>query len=116
MITQDIRLEGVDGVRNFKSSEWGPDAAVKMCNKVRDFESPFVKEGTVGDILDKTLASGISKVMLEDKVKYRGDDNVDIKQSANHMLSLRTLKHGFQGKQFSSVTVNYERLSYQWAN
>ncbi|KAF8953758.1 hypothetical protein BGZ52_003597 [Haplosporangium bisporale] len=38
-----------------------------MCIKVRDFESPFVKEGTVGNILDKTPAGGISKVTLEDK-------------------------------------------------
>ncbi|KAG0348210.1 hypothetical protein BG004_005687 [Podila humilis] len=67
MITQDIRTEGEDGQRNFRFSEWGPDAAVEMCNKVRDFESPFVKGGTVGDILDKTPPGGISKVMLEDK-------------------------------------------------
>jgi len=40
-----------------------------MCSKVRDFELPFVKEGTDGDILDKTPTGGISKVMLEDKVK-----------------------------------------------
>ncbi|KAG0335642.1 hypothetical protein BG000_007354 [Podila horticola] len=63
----DIRSEHMDDGKNSRFSEWGPDAAVEMRNKVRDFELPFVKGGTVGNILNKTPASNISKVVLEGK-------------------------------------------------
>jgi hypothetical protein len=66
MVTKDIRGEGVNGERNFRFSEWGPDAAIVMCNEVRHFRSPY--GGTIGDIIDSTSKDVISKVMLEDKV------------------------------------------------
>ncbi|KAF9384932.1 hypothetical protein CPB97_005268 [Podila verticillata] len=65
MVTQDIRNEGTGEERNFRFSEWGPDAALEMCNKVRDLPSPY--GGVIGDIFDQTPKERISKVMLEDK-------------------------------------------------
>lgn len=69
MVTQDIRNEGTGEERNFRFSEWGPDAALEMCNKVRDLPSPY--GGVIGDIFDQTPKERISKVMLEDKVSSR---------------------------------------------
>lgn len=66
MVTQDIRNDGTGEERNFRFSEWGPDAALEMCNKVRDLPSPY--GGVIGDIFDQTPKERISKVMLEDKV------------------------------------------------
>lgn len=72
MITHDIRSEHMDDGKNSRFSGWEPDAAVEMRNKVRDFESPFVKGGTVGNIVNKTPARNISKVVLEGKVHTNG--------------------------------------------
>ncbi|KAF9391886.1 hypothetical protein CPC16_003799 [Podila verticillata] len=52
-------------------SEWGPQAAEEMCNKVRDFNVPGGKDGkvhTLGDLIDKTPKELISKVLLEEKL------------------------------------------------
>ncbi|KAI1315186.1 hypothetical protein EDD11_001123 [Mortierella claussenii] len=67
MVTHDVRKHGTHEGRNFRFSEWGPDAAAEMCERVRHLPCPY--GGTVGDIIDKTPADLISKVMLEDKVK-----------------------------------------------
>ncbi|KAG0349204.1 hypothetical protein BG004_000859 [Podila humilis] len=70
MITQDVRSQnGANGERNSKFSDWGPDAALEMCNTVRDFGSPA--GGTMGDMFDNTPKEAISKVMLEDKLATR---------------------------------------------
>ncbi|KAG0279759.1 hypothetical protein BGZ95_000291 [Linnemannia exigua] len=54
----------------FRNSEWGPEAAGAMCDKVRDF--PVITGGdnrlTIGDLIDWTPKEYISKVMLEEKV------------------------------------------------
>ncbi|KAG0287066.1 hypothetical protein BGZ97_007204, partial [Linnemannia gamsii] len=54
----------------FKNSEWGPEAALPMCQKVKDF--PIVsggdKELTLGDLFAWTSWDQVSKVMLEEKV------------------------------------------------
>ncbi|KAG0201382.1 hypothetical protein BGX28_005783 [Mortierella sp. GBA30] len=62
---------------NFKFSEWGPEAAEELCNKVRKmdaslcerqgFTCPYIG-GTIGDLIDNTPKEVISKVMLEDKM------------------------------------------------
>ncbi|KAG0030937.1 hypothetical protein BGZ81_002018 [Podila clonocystis] len=65
MITQDIHSKYDEKGHNIKSSEWGPDAATDMCNRVRHL--PCVYGGTLGDIIDGTPKDLISKVMLEDK-------------------------------------------------
>ncbi|KAI8594597.1 hypothetical protein EDD21DRAFT_449269 [Dissophora ornata] len=66
MATHDVRGEGTDEERNFRFSEWGPDAAAKMCEQVRHRPCPY--GGTFGDIVDRTPPDRISKVMLEDKM------------------------------------------------
>ncbi|KAG0338590.1 hypothetical protein BG000_003740 [Podila horticola] len=65
MVTQDIRSKDDGEEHNTKSSEWGPDAAIDMCNRVRHL--PCVYGGTLGDVIDSTPKDLISKVMLEDK-------------------------------------------------
>ncbi|KAG0284018.1 hypothetical protein BGZ96_011621 [Linnemannia gamsii] len=54
----------------FKNSEWGPEAALPMCQQVKDF--PIVSGGdkklTLGDLFAWTSWDQVSKVMLEEKV------------------------------------------------
>ncbi|KAH7056127.1 hypothetical protein BKA57DRAFT_531832 [Linnemannia elongata] len=54
----------------FRSSEWGPEAAIAMCRKVKDF--PVISGGdkimTLKDLMDRTPQNQVSKVMLEEKV------------------------------------------------
>ncbi|GJJ77148.1 hypothetical protein EMPS_09507 [Entomortierella parvispora] len=65
MVTQDVRMNGTDEDRNFGFSEWGPEAALDMCNQSRHLPCPYY--GTFGDLIDRTPKDRISKVMLEDK-------------------------------------------------
>ncbi|KAG0380044.1 hypothetical protein BGX24_010458 [Mortierella sp. AD032] len=66
MITEDIRDQGTTTDRTAnKSSEWNPNAAEDMCDRVRNLACPY--GGTLGDILDKTPKDTISKVVLEEK-------------------------------------------------
>ncbi|KAF9102637.1 hypothetical protein BGX27_010921 [Mortierella sp. AM989] len=51
---------------NFRSSEWGPEAAQAMCNEIRDL--PAVRNLTMGDLIDATPKEVICKVMLEEKM------------------------------------------------
>lgn len=67
MVTRDIRKQLLDRKRSYHSSEWGPEAALEMCNKVRHFRTPY--RGTIGDMFDQTPQELISKVALEDKVQ-----------------------------------------------
>lgn len=54
---------------SFRNSEWGAEAAEAMCNEVRDFPIPGGNGTlTLGDLIDNTPKSQISKVMLEEKV------------------------------------------------
>ncbi|KAG9063199.1 hypothetical protein KI688_004800 [Linnemannia hyalina] len=54
----------------FRNSEWGPEAALAMCEEVKDF--PVVSGGdkklTLGDLIEWSDKGLISKVMLEEKV------------------------------------------------
>lgn len=54
----------------FRNSEWGPEAAIAMCDKVRHF--PIItgseRPWTLGDLIDNTPKELISKVLLEEKV------------------------------------------------
>ncbi|KAF9127868.1 hypothetical protein BGW39_005504 [Mortierella sp. 14UC] len=54
----------------FCNSEWGPEAAGAMCDKVRDFPiiSGSERTWTIGDLIDSTPKELISKVLLEEKV------------------------------------------------
>ncbi|KAF9166435.1 hypothetical protein BGX21_001131 [Mortierella sp. AD011] len=52
--------------KNFRSSEWGPEAADAMCNEVRDY--PVVRGMKMGDLIDTTPKEVICKVMLEEKL------------------------------------------------
>lgn len=96
MVTKDIRGEGVDGERNFRFSEWGPDAAIVMCNEVRHFRSPY--GGTIGDIIDSTPKDLISKVMLEDKVSAHELTLADVLAITN-TFNRRLLTLGTMGEQ-----------------
>ncbi|KAF9341209.1 hypothetical protein BGZ91_010342 [Linnemannia elongata] len=53
-----------------RNSEWGPEAANVMCEKVRHF--PIItgseRPWTLGDLIDNTPKELISKVLLEEKV------------------------------------------------
>ncbi|KAF9925327.1 hypothetical protein FBU30_004917 [Linnemannia zychae] len=55
-----------------ENSEWGPYAAISMCDETRDFPLQyFGREGanlTMGDLYDMTPQDRISKVMLEEKI------------------------------------------------
>ncbi|KAG0280161.1 hypothetical protein BGZ95_011087 [Linnemannia exigua] len=53
-----------------RNSEWGPEAAGAMCDKVRDFPiiSGSDRPWTMGDLIDYTPKELISKVLLEEKV------------------------------------------------
>ncbi len=50
----------------FKNSEWGPESNAAMIKECYDFPSPL--GGTMGDLIDATPPSMISKVALEDKL------------------------------------------------
>ncbi|CAO3567501.1 unnamed protein product [Mortierella alpina] len=64
MVVQDLRNQSSADTREARS-EWGPDAAIDMCSRVRHFPCPL--GGTFGDILDSTPKDVISKVVLENK-------------------------------------------------
>ncbi|KAF9150602.1 hypothetical protein BGX20_005637, partial [Mortierella sp. AD010] len=51
---------------NFRSSEWGPEAADVMCKEIRDYTA--VKGLKMGDLIDATPKEVICKVMLEEKL------------------------------------------------
>ncbi|KAF8936256.1 hypothetical protein BGZ47_009588, partial [Haplosporangium gracile] len=52
--------------QRFMNSEWGPEANEKLIDIVRDF--PVTFGGKLGEIIEATPKSGISKVMLEEKL------------------------------------------------
>ncbi|KAG0293579.1 hypothetical protein BGZ96_002624 [Linnemannia gamsii] len=58
--------------RHSENSEWGPYAAMSMCDETRDFPIHyFGKDGanlTMGYLYDRTPQNRISKVMLEEKI------------------------------------------------
>ncbi|KAF9331489.1 hypothetical protein BG006_005634 [Podila minutissima] len=55
---------------SFRNSEWGPEAAVAMCNEWRHLKVPGGQTGelTLGDYIDRTPKEYIAKVMLEEIV------------------------------------------------
>ncbi|GJJ74725.1 hypothetical protein EMPS_07083 [Entomortierella parvispora] len=64
MIVQDER--GTGEQKNFRYSEWGPEAAETLCKQVAHLPSPYGKH-TLGDIIGETAKDRITKVMLEEK-------------------------------------------------
>ncbi|KAF9154192.1 hypothetical protein BG015_001649 [Linnemannia schmuckeri] len=54
----------------FRASEWGLEAAIAMCRKIKDF--PIISGGdkilTLKDLMDHTPQNQVSKIMLEEKV------------------------------------------------
>jgi hypothetical protein len=64
MVVQDERKSGEQ--RNFRYSEWGPEAALSLCKEVAHLPCPY--GGTLGEVIDKTAKDQITKVMLEEKV------------------------------------------------
>ncbi|KAF9155766.1 hypothetical protein BG015_008696 [Linnemannia schmuckeri] len=52
--------------QRFMNSEWGPEANEKLIDIVRDF--PVTFGGKLGEIIEATPKSGVSKVMLEEKL------------------------------------------------
>ncbi|KAG0284080.1 hypothetical protein BGZ97_008310, partial [Linnemannia gamsii] len=52
--------------QRFMNSEWGPEANEKLIQVVQDF--PVTFGGKLGEIIEATPKSGISKVMLEEKL------------------------------------------------
>ncbi|KAF9901068.1 hypothetical protein BX616_002389 [Lobosporangium transversale] len=67
-VTQYLDSESSKSHDSFRNSEWGPEAAIAMCQEVRDFPVPGGKNNdmTIGDLIDNTPL--ISKVMLEEKI------------------------------------------------
>ena len=55
MVTQDVRMNGKDEERNFGFSEWGPEAALEMCDKSRHL--PCLYGGNFGDLIDTRIRS-----------------------------------------------------------
>ncbi|KAK3835639.1 MAG: hypothetical protein J3R72DRAFT_451333 [Linnemannia gamsii] len=66
LLTEESRFENDP----FRNSEWGPEAAGAMCDKVRDFPiiSGSDRPWTMGDLIDYTPKELISKVLLEEKI------------------------------------------------
>ncbi|KAF9897787.1 hypothetical protein BX616_004987, partial [Lobosporangium transversale] len=67
-VIQYLDSESSKGHDSFQNSEWGPEAAIAMCQEVRDFPLPGGKNNdmTIGDLIDNTPL--VTKVMLEEKV------------------------------------------------
>ncbi|GJJ72577.1 salicylate hydroxylase [Entomortierella parvispora] len=69
MVTQHLDKTTMKDHDTFKTSEWGPEAAMAMCDEVRDFPIPNGPPGsTLGTLFDVTPKELISKVSLEEKV------------------------------------------------
>ncbi|KAF9155704.1 hypothetical protein BGX20_004388 [Mortierella sp. AD010] len=66
VILQFLEQETSKTDDNFRSSEWGPEAADAMCKEVRDY--PAVRGMKMGDLIDATPKEVICKVMLEEKL------------------------------------------------
>ncbi|KAF9154698.1 hypothetical protein BGX21_004377 [Mortierella sp. AD011] len=66
MLLQFLDQETSKTDKNFRSSEWGPEAAGAMCNEVRNY--PVVRGMKMGDLIDATPKEVICKVMLEEKL------------------------------------------------
>ncbi|KAF9373608.1 hypothetical protein BGX21_004376 [Mortierella sp. AD011] len=66
MLLQFLNQETSKTNNNFRSSEWGPEAADVMCKEVRDY--PVVRGMKMGDLIDATPKEVICKVMLEEKL------------------------------------------------
>ncbi|KAG0246568.1 hypothetical protein B0O80DRAFT_524417 [Mortierella sp. GBAus27b] len=66
MVFEILDRESLEMNDNFRSTEWGPEAAESMCNQVRNLR---LRENLVlGDLIDKTPKNVICKVMLEEKI------------------------------------------------
>ncbi|KAF9955507.1 hypothetical protein BGZ65_003345 [Modicella reniformis] len=61
-----VQLSGSSPNERFRNSEWGPEAAASMCEKVRHFKAPFGL--TMGNLIDVSPKETISKVMLEERL------------------------------------------------
>lgn len=70
MVIQHLDAASIKEHDNFRSSDWGPEAAGAMARAVRDFPIPNSgKPGTtLGHLIDKTDKDLISKVVLEEKI------------------------------------------------
>ncbi|KAG0007377.1 hypothetical protein BGZ80_004727 [Entomortierella chlamydospora] len=66
MLLQFLDQETSKTNSNFRSSEWGPEAADAMCNEVRDYS--VARGMKMGDLIDATPKEVICKVMLEEKL------------------------------------------------
>ncbi|KAF9091676.1 hypothetical protein BGX27_001990, partial [Mortierella sp. AM989] len=60
-----IQLPASAPYEHFRNSEWGPEAAQSMSEKVRHAKAPFGLD--MGQLIDFTPKEAISKVMLEEK-------------------------------------------------
>ncbi|KAF9365617.1 hypothetical protein BGX34_009239 [Mortierella sp. NVP85] len=66
MVFEVLDNESLDKNDNFRSTDWGPEAAETMCNQVRHIR---IRENMIlGDLIDKTPKNVICKVMLEEKI------------------------------------------------
>ncbi|KAG0349975.1 hypothetical protein BG005_010494 [Podila minutissima] len=70
MVIQFLNAETAKQNDSFRNSEWGPEAAVAMCNEWRHLKVPGGQTGelTLGDYIDRTPKEYIAKVMLEEIV------------------------------------------------
>ncbi|KAF8962167.1 hypothetical protein BGZ46_001218 [Entomortierella lignicola] len=66
MVVEFLNSESSKKHDNFRSSEWGPEAAEAMCKEIRDL--PAVRGLKMGDLIDATPKEVICKVMLEAKL------------------------------------------------
>ncbi|KAF9088011.1 hypothetical protein BGX23_007694 [Mortierella sp. AD031] len=106
MVTQDVRKNGTAVERNFGFSEWDPNAAKDMCDKVRHLNCPY--GGTLGDILDETPKEVISKVMLEDKMlPFAGQGATNAIQSAVLLANLLFDIHSVSEDEITRVFKEY---------
>ncbi|KAF9184020.1 hypothetical protein BGZ51_003636 [Haplosporangium sp. Z 767] len=69
-VVQNLDTKSFKDHDNFRSSEWGTEAAESMCQDVHSFPIPGGVDGnlTIGSLIESTPKESISKVMLEEKV------------------------------------------------
>ncbi|KAG0011092.1 hypothetical protein BGZ82_003156 [Podila clonocystis] len=68
-VIEYLPVEATREDKNYRSTDWGPEAAIAFCEKVRDLpvQSGGGKILTIGDLIDVTPKEQINKVRLEEK-------------------------------------------------
>ncbi|KAF9430684.1 hypothetical protein BGZ76_000745 [Entomortierella beljakovae] len=103
-----IQLPSSAPYEYFRNSEWGPEAAQAMCERVRDVKAPFGL--TMGQLIDSTPIEAISK-MLPSAGQGAINAMQDATILANCINSIKTLTV----PNISAAFQDYQSQRYQFA-